>query len=543
MKTMLLQLLAFGLALNSIAQTQEGQLRKIDAFLTHMQQLNKFNGTVLIARRDKIIFQKGYGLRNAEKKTTNDPNSIFQIYSITKTFTSTLVFQLIEQHKLALTDKLSQFYPQFPNGDHITIEHLLTHTSGINDNADRANAPETEEYRVALFGRNKPNFAPGEGWAYCNGGYQLLGYIIAKITGMPYEAAIRKYIFTPLQMTNSGFDFKNLNNPYKTTAYSVFQNQNKKLASLYDSTGPFAAGSIYSTVGDLYKYYEGLSRYQVISQASFERATTPGKTNPGYGYGWQLNNQILNKKVISHSGGAAGFRSNFAMIPQDSLCIVILNNHENASPEYLTKRIIEMLNNVSFEWIKEVKLSAKALRPLTGLFTIEYPRSMLVSTFIRDGRLAISVDGQGEGLLLSKDATTFVHEEAEATLQFDRQEKDTYTEILITQGNRQMVGKRVSPSWGLLGDATPKGWEDSQPDIVLKETKPRAGLWVLPNITLLKGSIKFRLNNQWSINYGDNGADGTLDRNGANITVEAGTYTIVLDLRDSDKPIYELQKQ
>ena len=192
MKTMLLQLLAFGLALNSIAQTQAEQLKKIDTFLAHHQQLNSFNGTVLIAQHDKIIFQKGYGFQNMEKKIPNDTNSIFQIYSITKTFTSTLVFQLIEQKKLALTDKLTRFYPQFPKGDSITIEHLLTHTSGINDNADQANAPETEEYRVALFARNKPNFAPGKGWAYCNGGYQLLGYIIAKITGMPYEAAIWK---------------------------------------------------------------------------------------------------------------------------------------------------------------------------------------------------------------------------------------------------------------------------------------------------------------------------------------------------------------
>ncbi len=534
-------MLAFGLALNCIAQTQEEQLKKIDAFLTHSQQLNKFNGTVMIAKNDKIIFQKGYGFQNVEKKIPNDPASIFQIYSITKTFTSTLIFQLIEQQKLALTDKLSKFYPQFPNGDSITIEHLLTHTSGINDNADQANAPETEEYRVALFGKNKPNFAPGKGWAYCNGGYQLLGYIIAKMTGMPYEAAIRKFIFQPLQMHASGFDFKNLKSPYKTTAYSVFQDHTKKLASLYDSTGPFAAGSIYSTVGDLYKYYQGIAHHQILSQASFEKATSPSKTNPGYGYGWQLNHLVLNKQVISHSGGAEGFRSNFAMIPQDNLCIVILNNHENASPEYLTKRIIEILNNAPVEWTKEVKLSAKALQSLTGLFTIEYPRSMLVSTFIRDGRLAISVDGQGEGLLLSKDATTFVHEEAEATLQFERTAQGM--SIVITQGNRQMIAKCIPPSWGLLGDATSKGWEDNQPDIALQESKQVKGIWVLPKIALTKGSIKFRLNNYWSFNYGDNGANGILDKDGKNITVEAGTYVITLDLRDAEKPVYRLQKQ
>jgi CubicO group peptidase (beta-lactamase class C family) len=539
MKTMLLQLLAFGLALNCRAQTQEEQRIKIDAFLRHTQQLNKFNGTVLIAQKDKIIFQKGYGFLNAEKKITNDPNSIFQIYSITKTFTSTLVFQLIEQHKLTLTDKLSQFYPQFPNGDRITIEHLLTHTSGINDNADQASAPETEEYRVALFGRNKPNFAPGEGWAYCNGGYQLLGYIIGRVTGMPYEAAIRKYIFTPLQMTNSGFDFKNLNSPHKTTAYSVFQNHTKKLASLYDSTGPFAAGSIYSTVGDLYKYYEGLSRYQVISQSSFEQATTPGKTNSGYGYGWQLNNQILNKKVISHSGGAAGFRSNFAMIPEDSICIAILNNHENASPEYLTKRIVEILNNVPFEVPADVKLPLAILQKLTGLYSIKEPHAMLITISILDSRLALAIGNQAPTPLLAKNETTFLHEEAEATLQFQPSNTEKPGSITVNQGTRQMIAKRVEPSWGLLGDALPKGWDDSKADIPLIEQKKN--IWVLPSVTLAKGLILFRLNNDWAIHYGDTGMDGILDKNGENIKVEDGTYTLTLDLRDSAKPIYRLK--
>src|SRR5882757_2786417 len=137
MKKQMLILLALGLALISCAQRKEiEKIKNIHDFLSHNVTMNKFNGAVLVAHGNKILLSKGYGYRDFEKKILNDTTSIFQIYSITKTFTSTMIFKLIEQKKLALDDRLGKFYPSFPNGDSITIETLLTHTSGINESAD-----------------------------------------------------------------------------------------------------------------------------------------------------------------------------------------------------------------------------------------------------------------------------------------------------------------------------------------------------------------------------------------------------------------------
>ena len=547
MKKHLLILLVLGLALNSFAQTNEdinveSKIKAIDDFLTRYEKLNKLNGTVLVSFKGEVLINKGYGYADFESKSYNDPQSIFQIYSITKTFTSTMIFKLIEQGKLSLNDRLSKFYPFFPNGDAISIEHLLTHTSGINDHSEQEDAPATEAYRVELFGKNEVNFPPGEGWSYCNGGYQLLGYIIAKITGKTYEQAIRETIFDPLQMSSSGFDYKNLASPEKVTAYHIFTEQTKEQAILYDSVGPYAAGSIYSTVGDLYKYYQSFGSHRILSEASQEIAFSPSKTNNNYGHGWQLQMDSTMSRIISHSGGAAGFRSNFAMVEKNDVCVIILNNHENANPEFLTRRIIDILNNRTFQPIIEVKLNSEELEKFVGAFSIQEPQLMLY-TSILDGRLAIDVGGQGKQVVIATDQHTFFQEEADAILEFIKDENDQYSELHIIQGSRKLIADRIEPSWGVTGTATLKGWDDSIPDIKFSEDKVVKGRWILENLNLKDGEMKFRLNNDWNINYGDNNGDKILELHGENIKVAEGIYDLILDLTDDSNPYYFLEKK
>ena len=135
MKNTITFLLAFGLAQASFCQKTITQ--KLDELMQAYSNVNKFNGSVLVSWKGKILLEKGYGIKNAQANTLNDAHSIFQIYSITKTFTSTMILKLVELNKLSVTDKLSKFYPGFPKGDSITIEHLLTHTSGIYDYTQR----------------------------------------------------------------------------------------------------------------------------------------------------------------------------------------------------------------------------------------------------------------------------------------------------------------------------------------------------------------------------------------------------------------------
>src|SRR5580698_113597 len=164
--------------------------QEINELLKQYTKQNSFNGVALVAQKGKILLEQGYGYKNATTKSLNDSNTVFQIGSITKQFTSAIILQLQEQHKLSVQDKLSKYIPDYPNSDSITIENLLTHTSGIynytNDDAYMQNTSATPiklETLISLF-KNKPlDFSPGTKYSYSNSGYVLLGYIIERITG------------------------------------------------------------------------------------------------------------------------------------------------------------------------------------------------------------------------------------------------------------------------------------------------------------------------------------------------------------------------
>ena len=164
------------------------------------QSQQKFNGTVLVAKGGKILLAKGFGSRS--NGLPNTPNTIFQIGSVTKQMTAEVILLLQREGKLNVHDNLTRYVPGFPHGDSITIENLLTHTSGIynytNDAefmATEATKPATHDKLLALFEHKPLEFAPGTSWSYSNSNYILLGLIIEQVSGMSYEKAMRKYIF------------------------------------------------------------------------------------------------------------------------------------------------------------------------------------------------------------------------------------------------------------------------------------------------------------------------------------------------------------
>lgn len=537
MKKTVMLLLTFGLTQALYCQKTISQ--KLDELMNAYCKVNKFNGSVLVSRKGKILLEKGYGIKNIQTNIQNDPNSIFQIYSITKAFTSTVILKLVELKNLSLSDKLNKFYPQFPKGDSITVEHLLTHTSGIYEYTRGNNMPDQTEQSFIKFIETKPlDFSPGTGWNYSNSGYWLLGFIIKKITGMTYEEAVRKYIFKPLHMNHSGFDFKKLSDKNKTTGYAIFSENKKKEAVVYDAPGPFAAGAIYSTVGDLYKFHKGLQAFSIIKEASLKKAYIPFKNN--YGYGWIIGS-FEGKELVSHSGGAAGYRSNFLRIPEDDICIILLNNHENAFVDLITKNLINILFDKPYKLPAEIKLTTPVLAQFTGAFSVKPSFTFYVT--IEDCRLVAQASKQQKTVLLAEKENYFFAEEANGYLEFTKDDKGNYNELAIHQGGQPMKAKRIYPTWGLTGTATSKGWEETIPDLQLTEDSLKRGLWVLKNITLKTGLMVFRLNNDWGYHYGDNENDKILDMYGRDIEIEAGTYDILLDLTDEMEPKYAISKK
>lgn len=421
---------------------------KIDTLISTYSKLNKFNGSALVAKNGIILLNKGYGYRNAENKVLNTEQSIFQLGSITKQFTAAVILKLQEEKKLSISDKLSKYFPDYPKGDSITIQQLLTHTSGIYNYTNDPNFMNNEitrhksrEEMVALF-KNKPlNFSPGASWSYSNSGYSLLGYIIEDATKMSYEKAVRNYIFTPLQMTHSGFDFTRLQSPDKTTGYLMVDQNKATPAPIVDSTISFSAGAIYSTTGDLYLWHKALIQNIVLSKAEQEIAYTPVKNN--YGYGWGIDS-IEGKRRVGHGGGIHGFVTNESRVPEDDIDIVLLSNGSDRSLDNITQSIYAILYNKPYDLPKEktiVFLSAETLKQYEGEY--EIVPNLHVIMKVKDGELSAMPTNQTEKILHAEKEDFFFQKEEDVQVEFTRNDNKEVDGFILNQGGRQTKCKKI----------------------------------------------------------------------------------------------------
>jgi CubicO group peptidase (beta-lactamase class C family) len=368
-------LLFFSVWLSGCLYAQDSTIKKLEELLTAYTKLNRFNGAVLVAKQGNILLQQGYGVKNAAKKTFNDADTKFQVASITKQFTSTVILKLVELKKMSLTDSLGKYYPGFANGKTITIEQLLTHTSGIHNLTEEPGVVEktNEAEQVAFIKSLEPDFAPGSSWHYSNSGYIMLGYIIQKVSGMSYWQAVSQYIFTPLHMNSSGFDLAHAT-VNKAIGYQMLNDNVQQPAALTDSTVPFAAGAIYSTVKDMYQWHLGLQAYKIVGKTLMDKAYIPSTKN-NYGYGWQIDS-LYGHRVLSHSGAISGFGSNFARIPEDDICIVVLSNKAGSTGEtmHITNKLLSILYNQPYSIPVNrtaLAISGSELQQYLGTYEIE----------------------------------------------------------------------------------------------------------------------------------------------------------------------------
>jgi CubicO group peptidase (beta-lactamase class C family) len=317
------------------------QTDKMDELLTAYNKLDNFNGTVLVAKKGKVIFEKAYGYRDAEQKILHAVNDIFQIGSVSKQITATVIMQLQEEGKLSVNDKLSRFYPDYPNGNKITIEQLMTHTSGIfnfTDDSDLMKQDPTQHFTearmLATFKDRPLDFEPGTKYGYSNSAYNLLGYIIQKVTGKSYEQAVRERIFKPLGMTSSGFDFTNLNDVRKSKSYYFLSKDSTSRAPIADSTITFSTGGVYTTAQDLYKWERAVTTGKLLKPESWKAIFIPHLNK--YGYGWVIDT-AFGRLYMAHGGVNLGFTAQLIRFPQDEVTLILLDNASSHSIEGIVK--------------------------------------------------------------------------------------------------------------------------------------------------------------------------------------------------------------
>lgn len=349
----------------SIGQTKTEQ---IDKLMNLYSDYGQFNGSILVADAGKIIYKKGFGMANMEWNIPNQPDTKHRLGSVTKQFTSMLILQLVEQGKLKLDAPISTYLPEYPkaSGDKITIHHLLTHTSGIPNYTSFPNFvkelsinPYSPEAFVKKFADLPLEFNPGVKFAYSNSGYFLLGYIIEKVSGKTYEQFLQDNILTPLKMTNTGFDHHETILKNRASGYEK-NGKNYLNASYLDLSIPYAAGSLYSTVNDLYLWDQALYTEQLLSKKNkdllFNSYIPAG---PGhYGYGWFINKAFNGEKndsltVVEHGGGINGFNTLVSRIPSDKNLVVLLNNTGGAKLNEMNTAIRNILYNKPYSMPKK----------------------------------------------------------------------------------------------------------------------------------------------------------------------------------------------
>ena len=319
---------------------------KIDELMKIYQSYGQFNGSALVAENGKVIYKKGLGLANMEWNIPNETDTKFRLGSITKQFTAALVLQLTEQGKVKLDGKISDYLPDYRKdvGDKITVHHLLTHTSGIPSYTSQPKFFEDvsrNSFVVADFVKKYASgdleFEPGSKFSYNNSGYFLLGAIIEKVTGKSYEQVLKENILDPLEMKNTGYDHFDTLLSKRASGYDKTP-KGYINAPYLDMSIPYAAGSMYSTVEDLYLWDRALYSNKILSAKSKELMFKPNLENYGYGFG--ISNAALGDTkqtvpVISHTGGINGFNTIIVRLVGNQHLIVLLDN--TSQGKYLNK--------------------------------------------------------------------------------------------------------------------------------------------------------------------------------------------------------------
>ncbi len=433
--SLLLFIIASGFQFSLIAQSAT-KTQKLNTFLDEFAKYNKLMASVGFMEKGEIVYQKATGFVSIANEQKANPETVYRIGSISKTFTATMIFQLIEEGKLSLDTKLSTFYPTIKNADNITISNLLNHRSGIfNFTDDKAylsymNEAKTEQEIVKIITDLGSNFEPNEKASYSNSGYYLLGRIIEKVTKSTYQKQLKKRITKKLNLKHTKYGGKidienNEANSYKWKG-KAWQKESET-----DMSIPHGAGAIVSNTGDLMAFIDGLFNGKLLKAASLEKMI---EIEEGYGRGifvFPLNDM----KGYGHNGGIDGFQSNLVYFKEQKTAFTLLTNGANYPLNDVMIGVLSIWFDLPYKMPnlneKEIELSEADLKKYEGIYASK--QIPLKITFkVQDGKLTAQATGQGAFPLTVVSKTKFKFEPAGIVLLFD--EADSFKNFTLKQG-------------------------------------------------------------------------------------------------------------
>ncbi|GEM44414.1 serine hydrolase domain-containing protein [Deinococcus cellulosilyticus] len=406
------------------------------------QNARHFMGDVVIREKGKVIFQQSAGLANVEFEVPNSAETVFEIGSVSKSFTAVAILKLQEQGKLKVTDPLSKFLAGFAYGDQVTLHHLLTHTSGVPSFTSFPGFIETQKQNISqekiveMF-REKPlEFAPGDHFSYSNSGYTLLGRVIEKASGMPYQQYITEHVLAPLGFKKIAFHSRLDLVKNRASGY-VLDGASFRLPEAHNVEIAGPAGGLFATASELSQWLPSLFEGKLLTPESIKAFSAPhvkignepGFSSYGYGVG---TGDMFGHQAVSHGGNINGFNAVTVYFPEEKISMTVTSNVEGISSTELVMDLIKTRFDVPVKLPTPrtlVSVPETVLKGYEGSYkAVEAPLSLRF--YVHAGMMMLEIPGQGIFQLLPEAEDRFYLSALDSELTFKKTPEGMTLEVL-----------------------------------------------------------------------------------------------------------------
>jgi len=410
----------------------------------------------IVVKDGEVLYRDASGMADMELSVPLSADNVFRIGSISKQFTAAAILLLEEQEKLSVSDDINTYLPDFPTHGHtITIEHLLTHSSGI---FNYTNIPGyfdgvairkdvTTEELIAVFANLPMDFAPDDEFRYSNSGYVLLGAIIEEVSGQSYADFMQTEVFDRLELQNTSHGGLQLV-PGRVHGYAGTPGKYEN-AGFLSMTQPHGAGALLSTVDDMAKWAKALFGGEFLTKASLDKMTAEHKLHngeyTGYGYGLVVGERF-GKQEIWHNGGIHGFASSGIWIPEQEIYVVVLSNSEDISPGYIAAQMAFDAAGAEYPHFTAIALDTKITSDYLGVYRINDQDTRSVTA--EDGHLYTQHSRGSRSEIFAHDEDAFFYPNSFTHLTFDRDSNGRVVSMSVYQGGADTgePAERISDS-------------------------------------------------------------------------------------------------